>query len=213
MYIVPSVSREFDDILNCNALEKRLMTTFARKVNSYLDVGVVVGKGSHESVTSLIKNKPVIATHGVDLKSTKVVDHKYSVTDYKNSRFFKLDTRNKSLRLSESAQWQQFLSDLGSYKGKNVFIFMENSPTNFTDKLEMALFKDTVSRHRLNTLSNVWVFFNGDKNETYMEKGVKYMSTAGYEVPSLKDGKTDAAQYVLVTVKGSAVTYIHRPIE
>ena len=195
-----------------NTLEKNLMTKFAQKITSYLDAGVIVGDGSHESVTKLIKKKAVIATHTIDLKSTKAVDYKYSVTDIKNSRFFKLDTRDKSLRLSDSAQWKQFLSDLNSFKGKNVFIFMENSPVTFSDKLELALFKETISKYRLSTLRNVWVFFNGDKNESYMEKGVKYISTAGYEVSGLKDGKTDAAQYVLVTVKGSTVTYIYKSI-
>lgn len=195
-----------------NATEKSLVTKFADKVTKYLELGAIVGGGSHESVTSLVKKKPVIATHGVDLKSTKEVDYKYSITDFKNSRFFKLDTRNKSLRLSDTAQWQQFLSDLNSFEGKNVFIFMENSPSTFSDKLELALFKDTISDYRLDTLRNVWVFFNGDKNASYVEKGVKYISTVGYEVSGLKDGKTDDAQYVLVTVKGSAVTYVYKPI-
>lgn len=195
-----------------NTLEKNLMTKFAQKINSYLEVGVVVGGGSHEPVINLIKKKPVIATHGVDLKSTKAEDYKYSITDFKNSRFIKLDTRDKSLRLSDSAQWQQFLSDLNSFKGKNVFIFMENSPGTFSDKLELALFKDTISGYRLDTLRNVWVFYNGEKNDSYTEKGVKYISTAGYEVPGLKTGKTDDARYVLVTVKGSTVTYIYKSI-
>lgn len=196
-----------------SAVEKNLVKVFADKITKYLEIGAVVGTGSHETVTSLVKKKPVIATHGVDLKSTKMEDNKYSFTSFKNSGFFKLDTRNRGLRLSDPDQWQQFMKDLDSFKGKNVFIFMENSPDTFSDKLEMALFKDTISRYRLRTLRNVWVFFNGDKNESHMEKGVKYLSTAGYEVPGLKEGKTADAQYILVTVKGSAVTYVYKPIE
>ncbi len=196
-----------------NALEKKLVSTFANKVTKYLELGAVVGDGSHESVTSLIQKKPTIATHGVDLKSTKAVDYKYSFTDFKNSRFFKLDTRKNGLRLSDSAQWHQFLKDLDSFKGKNVFIMMENAPETFSDKLEMSLFKETISKYRLNTLRNVWVFYNGAKNESFTEKGVKYISTAGYEIDGVKEGKTAAAQYVLVTVKGSTVTYIYKEIE
>ena len=198
---------------HANEIEKSLGASFASKINKYLDVGAVVGNGSHESITGLIKKKPVIATHDIDLKSTKAADYKYSVTDHKNSRFFKLDVRDKSLRRSDSAQWHQFLRDLKSFKGKNVFIFMQNSPEGFSDKLEMSFFKETISDYRLDTLRNVWVFYQGAKNDSFLEKGVKYISTAGYEVAGVEAGKTDAAQYALVTVKGSIVTYVYKPIK
>ncbi len=196
-----------------NTLEKNLAKKFADKVTKLLDVGAIVGDGSHESITSLIKKKPVIATHTVDLKSTKAADYAYTSSDIKNSRFIKLDTRNKSLRKSDSGQWFQFLDDLNSFKGKNVFLFMGDSPETFTDKLELEYFKKTLSDYRLETLRNVWVFYNGDKNRSYMEKGVKYIESTGYEVDGLKTGKTAAAKYVLVTVKGNVVTYIYKEIE
>ncbi len=195
-----------------NALEKKLMTRFAEKVDGLLEAGVVVGDGSHSDIAKLVKKKPFLLTANVDLKATKAVDYKYSVTDIKNSRFIKLDTRADGLRRSDSAQWQAFQKDLDSFKGKNVFLFLENAPSKFSDKLELGLFKDTITKYRLNTGRNVWVFYNGDKNETYMEKGVKYISAAGYEVSGLKANNTDVANYVLVTVKGSAVTFIFRPI-
>lgn len=196
-----------------NSAETNLIKIFANKVTKYLELGAVVGAGSHETITNLIGKKPVIATHTVDLKSTKATDYKYSVTDFKNSRFIKLDTRKNSLRLSDTEQWSQFLNDLKSFKGKNVFILMENSPETFTDKLELALFKETISDYRLDTLRNVWVFYKGSKNGAHMEKGVKYIETAGYEASGLKSGKTDPARYVLVTVKGSTVTYIFKEID
>ena len=193
-------------------VEKKLVNIFGDKVTKYLELGAIVGNGSHESVTSLIKKTPVVATHTVDLKSTKTADNKYSVTDLKNSRFIRLNTTKKGLRLSEPTQWNQFVNDLNSFTGKNVFIFMENSPDTFTDKLELALFKKTISDYRLDTLRNVWVFYNGKKNECTMEKGVRYFETAGYDVEGLEPGKDKAAQYVLVTVKGNAVTYVYKPI-
>jgi exopolysaccharide biosynthesis protein len=196
-----------------NDTEKKLVSIFANKVTKYLELGSVVGTGSHETVTSLVKNKPVIATHTVDLKSTKAVDYQYSATDFKNSRFIKLDTRKNSLRASDPEQWKRFLDDLESFKGKNVFILMDKSPETFTDKLELELFKKTLSDYRFDTLRNVWVFYKGDKNESHMENGVKYIETAGYEVDGLKPGKTGAAKYVLVTVKGSTVTYIYKEID
>ena len=196
-----------------NTVEKNLAKRFAEKVTKLLDVGAVVGDGSHESITSLIKKKPVIATHTVNLKSTKAADYAYASTDIKNSRFIKLDTRDKSLRKSDSGQWFQFLGDLESFKGKNLFIFMEDSPETFTDKLELDYFKKTLYDYRFETLKNVWVFYNGDQNKSYMEKGVRYIETAGYEVSGLKTGKTAAAKYALVTVKGNVVTYIFKEID
>ncbi len=193
-------------------VEKKLVNIFGDKVSKYLELGAIVGNGSHESVTSLITKTPIVATHTVDLKSTEKADNKYSVTDLKNSRFIRLNTSKKGLRLSEPTQWNQFINDLNSFTGKNVFIFMENSPETFTDKLELALFKDTISDYRLDTLRNVSVFYNGKKNECTIEKGVRYFETAGYEVEGLEPGKDKAAQYLLVTVKGNAVTYVYKPI-
>lgn len=195
-----------------NALEKLIMTRYANKVSSYLEAAVIVGPGSHETVSKLIKKKKVMATNTVDLSSTKAVDYKYSYTDFKNSRFFQMDMRNKGLRLSDSAQWQNFLADLASFKGSNVFLMMESSPDKFSDKLESDLFKDTLTEYKKKSGKNVWVFFRGDSNESYLERGVRYISTVGYDAEGLTPQKTDPAAYVLVTVKGSTVTYVYKPI-
>jgi exopolysaccharide biosynthesis protein len=196
-----------------NDVEKRITKVFADKVTKYLEVGAVVGSGSHETITGNVKKKPVIATHSVDLKSTKATDYAYSVTDFKNSRFIKLDTRKNSLRLSDAEQWSKFLKDLESFKGKNLFIFMENSPETFTDKLEMELFKKTLKDYRFDTLKNVCVFYKGKENKCNVEDGVRYFETAGYEVSGISSKDTKNAQYVLITVKGSEVTYVYKPIE
>lgn len=195
-----------------NALEKLLMVKFAKKVDTYLDAAVIVGSGSHEPLSKLIKKKKVLATNTVDLSSTKNIDYKYSYTDVKNSRFFSLDMRNKSLRLSDSEQWQKFLADLSSFKGSNVFLMMEGTPDKFSDKMELDFFKDTMTKYKQKSGKNVWVFFKSDKNESYMERGVRYISTAGYDVEGLTPEKTDPASYVLVTVKGNSVTYVFKPV-
>jgi hypothetical protein len=196
-----------------SSTEKKLVKSYADKVTKYLDARAVVGSGSHESLTSLVKKKPMTATHTVDLKSTKAVDYKYSVTDFKNSRFIKLDTRKKGLRLSDPDQWSKFLKDLGSFKGKNVFILLSTPPETFTDKLELELLKETLKDYRFDTLKNVSVFYNGDKNECNLENGVRYFETAGYAVPGTESGDTANAQYILVTVKGNSVTYVYKPID
>jgi exopolysaccharide biosynthesis protein len=196
-----------------NPLEKLLMTKFAQKIDSAtIDAAIITGDGSHAAVAKLIKKKKVLATNTVDIGSTKDTDYKYSYTDIKNSRFFKMDIRKNGLRLSDQAQWQKFLNDLNSYKGSNVFILMENSPEKFSDKLELNFFKDTLTKYKQKSGKNVWVFFKGDKNESYMDKGIRYISTAGYDVAGIAPNKTDLATYVLVTVKGTTVTYAYRPI-
>ena len=90
---------------------------------------------------------------------------------------------------------------------------MENSPETFTDKLEMELFKKTLKDYRFDTLKNVCVFYKGKENKCNVEDGVRYFETAGYEVSGISSKDTKNAQYVLITVKGSEVTYVYKPIE
>jgi Exopolysaccharide biosynthesis protein related to N-acetylglucosamine-1-phosphodiester alpha-N-acetylglucosaminidase len=195
-----------------STLEKKLVTRYAEKIDKYLDAAVILGDGFHDSVTKLIKKKPVISLSTVDSSTTKEVDYKYSYKDIKNSRFFKMDIRKNGLRLSDSAQWQKFQTDLNSFTGSNAFILLETNPNNFTDTLELNLFKQTLTKYKQKTGKTVWVFYKSDKNESYMERGIKYISTAGYDVAGLTTKKTDPATYVLVTVKGKTVTYTFKPI-
>lgn len=195
-----------------NALEKQFIAKYTEKINKILDVGVIIGNGSHESITRLIKKKPYVSLSTVDLEGTETIDYQYSYSDIKNSRFFKMDIRKNGLRLSDFAQWQQFQMDLDSFEGKNAFILLENSPEKFKDSLELKLFKQTLTNYKRKTGKTVWVFFKGEKNESYMDRGIKYLSTAGYELPGLTAKKTAPATYIVVTVKGNAVTYTYRPI-
>ncbi|NTV90513.1 MAG: phosphodiester glycosidase family protein, partial [Clostridiales bacterium] len=193
-------------------VQKLILTKFAAKITASVDMALIVGEGNHQSISGLIKKKTVFSTITEDISSTKAVDYKYSYKDVKNSRFFKMDIRKNSLRLSDSGQWQQFLADLNSYKGQNVFIMLENSPSNFSDELELKLFKETLTEYKKKSEKNIWVFYKGSKNIAVMDRGVKYISTAGYDVDGLTAKTTDPAQYCLVTVKGSTVTYTFRPV-
>jgi len=194
-----------------NDVQKHIVKRFADKINAYVDVAAIVGKGNHLNVTSLI-NKPVIATITEDIKETQKLDYKYSYMDYKNSRFFRMDMRNGGLRVSDKAQWQNFMSDLESFKGKHVFIFMENDPATFTDKLELNLFKETLTEYKKKTGKTVYVFYKGNKNAAVTERGVKYISTAGFDVDGLTMENTDPAKFCLVTIKGDTVTYNFSPV-
>ncbi|HEX3028342.1 MAG TPA: hypothetical protein VHT34_03330, partial [Clostridia bacterium] len=182
-----------------NALEKLLLTKFTSKINSLLDFSAVVGKSKHAFVNNI--KKPKLAT-GSGYKST----------DYQNSRFIQLDMSKGGLRKTNPAQWHWFLNQLNSARGNNVFIMLAQHPLNFSDSHEADLFQDVLTQYKLRTKKNVWVFYNGSKNTSYMEKGIKYISSAGFNVSGLKPENTDIVKYAIVTVIGNSVTYQFRPV-
>lgn len=182
-----------------NPLEKLLLRKLSEKTNKYLEAGVFVGSNSHQIVETI--TKPVISTY-----------EGYNFIDMKNTRLIQLDMSKQGLRLTDASQWGWFLQQLDSFKGDNVFISLAGSPDSFSDKLEANLFKETLTNYRKKTHKNVWVFFKSNKNTSYMERGVKYISTAGFDVENLTPDNTDACTYLLVTVNGYDVTFQFKPI-
>jgi len=182
-----------------NPLEKILTLKLAEKTDKYLEAAALVGTSTSETA-GLIK-KPVIST-GSGYKSM----------DIKTSRFIQLDMSKQGLRQTDKSQWKWFLQQLDSFKGENLFIFLSGSPDNFSDSLESDLFKNILTKYRQETNRNIWVFFKGNKNESYMYRGVKYISSAGLDAEGISPDNTDAAKYILVTVKGGIITYEIKPI-
>lgn len=183
-----------------NPLENIILQKFSDKINKYIDAAAFVGGGTH-NITNTLKKKVAASTNTG-----------YKSTDIKNSRFIQLDMSKQGLRLSNKAQWNWFLNELKSFNGTNLFIFLSGSPQNFSDSLEAKLLKDTLTKYRQTKFKNVWVFFGGSENTSYMERGIKYISSSGFEVKGLKPESTDLAKYILVTVKGAEVTYEFKPI-
>lgn len=181
-------------------VEKLLVKKLSDKINKSIDAAVITGGSSHNSFKSYMKTKkPLIAGPG------------YSYTDISGSRLINLDASAGGLRASSEGQWSKFLYDLSSFKGNNIFIFLPCSPDSFSDKMEAQLLKDTLSDYKLKSRKNVWVFYNGNANESSLYRGVRYISTMGYNVPGLKTSNASSAPYILVTVKGSTVTYNFKP--
>jgi len=181
-------------------VEMYLTDYLADKINKYIEIGAFVGNGSH-NVTSKVQ-KPVLAT-GSGYKSM----------DMQGSRFIQLDMRSKSLRNGTAGQWQWLMEQLDSFTGQNVFIFLENTPDSFSDKLEARLLKDILAKYKAEKFNNVWVFYKGDKNEVTRDRGVRYFSSAGFDVENLTQQNKKAALYILVTIMGDQVTYEYKPIE
>lgn len=177
-----------------NKTETALLDTLASRINKYLQASVVVG--SVDNLSPKIK---------VPLLSTTAT---HKSIDKNGNRLIQLKTSQGGLRLTNSEQWSWFKNQLSSFTGNNIFVFMGTTPSNFTDSQEGALFKTTLAEYKkAHPEKNVWVFYDGTTNSSYMDSGVKYISTAGLSSPGFSAANKSAAKYVTVKVKGSTVTY------
>ncbi len=181
-----------------NPLQHLLLRNFTAKANS-LEATAFVGSVKHESAKSI--TKPVLSTAGG-----------YKSFDIKNSRFIQLDTSKKGIRATDTAQWKWLLQQLDTFTGKNVFIFLPESPENFSDKLELDLFKKILTQYSQQKFNNVWVFYSGSENVSFMERGVKYISLNGNSMKGLKPNEAGKFKYIQVTVMGDSVTFEFKPV-
>ena len=94
-----------------------------------------------------------------------------------------------------------------------MFLFLENTPDSFSDKLEGKLFKDILAEYAGTKFENVWVFYKGDRNMVTKDRGVRYLSTCGFDVENLTADNKAVAKYILITIMGDQVTYEYKPIE
>ncbi len=177
-----------------NAYEKTLLTGFTGTINKYLDVAAVVGSNKHDFASQI--KKPLIVTNTG-----------YKSFDYKGSRFIQLDMSKDGLRASSGSQWNWLKDQLSSAAGNNVFIFMESAPSNFDDSLEAKLFQTTLSDFKQSSGKNVTVFYKGGTETSYMDRGIKYISTAGLDSSTALTASSKKPKYILVTVKGSSITF------
>lgn len=182
-----------------NLLEKLLTVRFSENINANYDAAAFVGTGKH-GITNSIK-KPFVSTSAG-----------YKSVDIKNSRLIQLDTSKKGLRPSDTSQWKWFFDQLNSFDGDNIFIFLEQSAKSFSDSRESKLFFETVTKTKESTGKNIWVIYKNGANSSFMENGIKYLTTTGFEVEGLDPSKTDLARYLLITVNGKDITFEFKPI-
>lgn len=182
-----------------NLLENMLVLRLNDKINKYIDYGIFVGDYSEKP--SLAIEKPLLPS------ATG-----YASVDIGSTRFIRLDTSKGGIRATDPEQWFWLYDQLESFNGDNIMIFLKSSPNYFSDNLEAGLFKETLTEYRKKTQKNIWVFYKGQKDESYMERGIKYISTAGFDIEGLKPDNAAEVKYVLVTVKGKKVTYEFKPV-
>ncbi len=188
-----------------NNLEKTLLAKLADKINKYIEVGAFVGSKGNLAAAGV--NKPVV-----------VPNSGYKTFVYENSRFIQLDMSNKSLVLQNNGkrsadQWKWLLGVLSASREDNIFIFLANSPQNFSDSAEAELLQDILTRQHEIFGQNIWVFYGSSTNSSYAKNGVKYVSSAGFDTGSFNEKDTRNAQYMLVVVRGKTITYEYKPIE
>jgi hypothetical protein len=167
-------------------VQTTMLTNLSNRINKYLQASVLVGKS--DGLLNSIKVPHLSTTN------------KYEALDYNGNRLIQLDTAKGGLRLSNAEQWFWFKNQLNSFEGNNIFVFLAQNPSDFSDSQEGSLLKQTLTDYQKKTGKNVWVFYNGPTNSSYMDLGIKYISTAGFEVEG-------AAKFVTVKVKGNTITY------
>jgi exopolysaccharide biosynthesis protein len=183
-----------------NPLETVLTTRMAEKINNYIDFSMLIGNGCDEIKSKV--EKPQLCSSDAGFKTMGILD----------AKFFKLDTRDGSLRTSSEGQWRWFINQFDAFTGKQAFIILDTAPDKFTDKKEGELFRKILADHVRQKGTCIWVFCPGEKNTSYMEDGVKYVEVSGFAHQDVTIETLEQATYALITVRGDKVTYEFKPI-
>jgi hypothetical protein len=89
---------------------------------------------------------------------------------------------------------------------------MENSTGSFSDKMEAKLFEKVLKDYRGKTGNNVWLFYNGTSNHSYMENGIRYSSLPKLSLNSLNPDSAGNSKYIEVIVKDNVPTFQYKSI-
>ncbi len=133
----------------------------------------------------------------------------YSRTDYRNNAFITLkNSYGKTLYGTDNSQWEKLRSDIENLQTENLFVFL-NDHNISSLPVEITVFKKLMAE-AAQKCSNVYVFAGGYVNETVIEDGVRYITTAGvFPSIGLKPPASNISyiKYYAVTVNGDSVTY------
>ena len=119
--------------------------------------------------------------------------------DQNGNKIIVLDTRKGGLRSSNSEQWFWLKDQLSSFTGNNLFVCMSGGTQSFTDSQEGKLLETTLEQYKKNSGKNVWVFYNGSTDSSYMRNGVKYITTKGFD--------NGSPTFVTIRAKGNEIYY------
>ncbi len=149
-----------------------------------------------------------------DLGDNKKLANGYSRFTKNGSTFITLkNAYGTTLFGSDSTQWEKLRDEINTLSGGNLFVFL-NDHNISSSAIEKTVFKNLM-KEAAKKADNVYVFAGGYVNETVIEDGVRYITTAGV-FPSIgvKPPATNISylKYYLVTVNGSTVTYERKGI-
>jgi len=177
-----------------NTMEEQLLNKMTKYINKKMDMAVYTGSQAPSAVRNI--EKPALIT-----------ETEYKTHNYKNSSFIQLDISKGGLRRSDPEQWLWLFKELDNLSGSNAFIVMSGAPATFINAKEGDLLKDTLAEYREKTGKNIWVLFQGNVNQSELDRGVRYISCAGFSIPDFSPEKPTSAKFLEVTVMGNDITY------
>ncbi|MBE7048668.1 MAG: phosphodiester glycosidase family protein [Ruminococcaceae bacterium] len=133
----------------------------------------------------------------------------FSKFTHKGSTFITVKNNyGTTLYGADKTQWTKLQQAIGEVQGGNLFVFLNDHNLSSLD-VEITVFKKLMEQAAAKGCT-VYVFAGGFVNETLVENGVRYITTAGV-FPSIgvKPPATNISyvKYYLVTVNGDQVTY------
>lgn len=143
------------------------------------------------------------------LGDCKVTADSYYRFTYNGSTFITMkNASGATLYGSDKTQLAKLQSEISSLSGGNLFILL-NDHNITSNQTELTLFKQMMEQAAARGCT-VYVFGGGFVNETVVENGVRYITTAGvFPSIGLKPPASNISyiKYYLVTVNGNEVTY------
>ncbi|UWG95734.1 phosphodiester glycosidase family protein [Dehalobacter sp. DCM] len=173
-----------------NTIQQQKLGQVKLSVNKNMDLALFTGTNAAKLTGGITKTVVKTGTG-------------YKTYHYKNSTFIQLDVSKGGLRRTNPQQWLSLFQELKDSNGDHLFITMDGAPSAFINAKEAVLLKDTLADYHEVTGKNVYVFYPGSTDKTELDRGVRYISCAGFTAASA--GKQ--ANMVIVTVLGGQVTY------
>ncbi|MDR1439479.1 MAG: phosphodiester glycosidase family protein [Clostridiales bacterium] len=190
--------------------EKAASAAFAKLLGKELEMGAYVGSGSHKAAAAAPAGT-AFAT-GSEFEALPGIGGSGGDGGSGGAKLLRLSTAGNGIRAAGIYQWGNLLDELENFRGKALFIVMQQAPATFSDKLEAALFKERLASCSQANGYSAWVFYSGASDSVWLEDGVRYFSCAGAKAPGV-DAETGAgARYLRVAYKDGAVTYSYEPL-
>ncbi len=173
-----------------------IMNGVTNAVSKAADMNFFVGNGVDASLLEPLGNQLRTANG-------------FSKTTRNGSTFITLkNAYGTTLYGADKAQWEQLRAAVENLSGGNLFVFL-NDHNISSLATEIKVFKNLMAEAATKA-DNVYVFAGGYVNETVIEDGVRYITTAGV-FPSIgikpPASNISYVKYYLVTVNGNQVTY------